>query len=130
MRRGGVVVSMVGTLLLAGALSAAADQFHQLNDRELISEMKKNRKLAAYVERNGCPDVAKTQFLSDEPPWDVYQVTLDYFGLRKEISFARAIVLGDTSIHVEKYERPLSDKDIAGLQAMARPYCSGRVATR
>ncbi|HEV7732318.1 MAG TPA: hypothetical protein VGR62_09170 [Candidatus Binatia bacterium] len=128
MRRGGVVVSMVGTLLLAGALRATAAQVHPLNDRELRSEINKNRKLATYVARNGCPDIAETRFLSDEPPWDEYQVTLYYFGLRKEISFARAIILGDTSIHVEKSERPLSDQDIAALQSRPRTPCMARVA--
>ena len=88
--------------------------------------MTRNRKLAAYIARNGCPDVAESRFLSDEPPWDEYQVTLYYFDLRKEISFARAIILGQPSVHLERYERPMTDQDIAALQPMSRPYCVGR----
>lgn len=126
MRRGGVVVSMVATLLLAATLSVATGQDQQLDTRELRSEVVRNRRLSAYIARNGCPDIAVARFLSDEGPWDEYQVTLYYFGLRKEISFARAIVLGDPSIHLEKSERPLSDQDIARLEPKVRPLCPRR----
>lgn len=122
MRRGGVVMAMVGTVLLA-ATAGAGDQGQQLGVRELRSEMTMNRKLASYIGRNGCPDIAQARYLSDEGPWDEYQVTLTYFGLRKEISFARAHILGDPSIHLEKSERRLTDQDIAKLEPKARRLC-------
>jgi hypothetical protein len=128
MRRG-VVMSLMGALLIAGLARAAFAQDLMLDWRLLRSEMTHNRKLATYIERNGCPDVARVRFLSDEPPWDEYQVTLDYFGLRKQISFARAIILGDPSIHLEKAERPLTDQEIATLEAMPHPKCGMGLAT-
>jgi type II secretory pathway pseudopilin PulG len=126
MRRG-VVVLVMGALLLAAWSSVASAQDQQLDWRQLRAEMTKNRRLSAYVSRNGCPDVARARFLSDEPPWDKYQVTLDYFGLHKEISFARAVVLGETSVHLEKDEHALSDQDIATLQSMPRQKCLGGI---
>jgi hypothetical protein len=126
MRRG-VVVSVMGALLLAVWSNTVSAQDQQLDWRQLRSEMTKNRRLSAYVARNGCPDVARARFLSDEPPWDEYQVTLDYFDLRKEISFARAVVLGETSVHLEKDEHLLTDQDIATLQSMPRPKCVGGI---
>jgi hypothetical protein len=124
MRRGGVVMSVMGTLLLAMTLDAVAGPDMQLGTRELRSEMTLNRKLSAYIGRNGCPDIAQARFLADEGPWDEYQVTLYYFGLRKEISFARALILGEPSIHLEKSERPLTDQDIARLEPKVRPLCT------
>lgn len=123
MRRGGVVMAMAGTLLMALAAHAVAEQVQQLDMRQLRSEITLNRKLASYIGRNGCPDVAQARFLSDEGPWDEYQVTLYYFGLRKEISFARAHILGDPSIHLEKSERELTDQDIAKLEPRSKRLC-------
>jgi hypothetical protein len=105
-------------ILLAGLTTASARESRQLDEDDLQSEMNRNRALASYVGRNGMPDVAASHFLSDEPPWDDHEVTLYYLKARKEIAFARAYVLGEPSVHVIRYERPLTDADIAALQPM------------
>ena len=53
--------------------------------------------------------------LFDQLPWDTREITLYYLGTRKEISFARANVLGVPNVHLERYERKLTDADVAVL---------------
>ena len=93
--------------------------------------MARNRALAAYVARNGKPDLAESRELADRPPWDDHEVTLYYLGIRKEIGFARAWILGQPTVHLERYERPLSDADVAALskRARQRPADKGRPAS-
>jgi hypothetical protein len=107
-------------LLLAGVVVASARGERELTDEELRAEMSMNREMAAYVARNGEPDVAESHFLSDVPPWDDHEVTLYYLDMRKEIGFARAWILGRPEIQVQRYERPLSDEQIAALSSRAQ----------
>ena len=116
--RGSGVVWLAGMILLAGLTTASARESRQLDDDDVQAEMNRNRAMAAYVHRNGMPDVAASHFLSDEPPWDDHEVTLYYLKARKEIAFTRAYVLGEPSIQIIRYERPLTDADIAVLQPM------------
>ena len=51
-----------------------------------------DEEVAAYVARNGMPDVAEWHFLADRPPWDDHEVTLYYLDARTKISFARASI--------------------------------------
>ncbi|MCW5889405.1 MAG: hypothetical protein KIT14_02510 [bacterium] len=119
----GVVAWAMGALLMASAVAASADQATRiLTAHGLRAEMGKNRRLAAYVSRNGYPDVAELKFLADRPPWDKYEVTIYYLGDRREVSFARAYILGDPSINLSRYERQLTDDDVAVLQPLARQY--------
>ena len=53
----------------------------------------------------------------DQPPWDDHEVTLYYFKSRKEISFARARVLGRPEVYSKRYERVMTDADIRAVQA-------------
>ena len=117
MRSSGVVW-LAGVILLAGLSTASARDSRQLDENELVAEINHNRAMASYVRRNGMPDVAATHFLSDEPPWDDQEVTLYYLKARKEIAFTRAWVLGAPSVSLIRYERPLTDTDIAALQPM------------
>src|SRR5438046_297946 len=104
MRRG--VAAWTGcAVVLAGVAVASARGERALSDRELRTEMGKNRALAAYVARNGEPDVAESHFLADTPPWDDHEVTLYYLDTRKEIGFARAWVLGRPEVQMARYER-------------------------
>src|SRR6266516_4639810 len=119
MRRG-VAVGMGCALLLAGAVAAHARGDRELTNGELRAEMAKNSTLAAYVKRNGEPDVAESHFLADEPPWDDHEVTLYYLDARKEIGFARAWVLGRPEIQIKRYERPLTDAQVAALASRAK----------
>jgi hypothetical protein len=118
MRRG-VAVWMGCALLLAsvGAVSARGER--ELSDDELRREMTRNRAMAAYVARNGEPDVAESHFLADTGPWDDHEVTLYYLDMRKEIGFARAWILGRPEVQIARYERPLSDEQVATLSARA-----------
>jgi len=118
--RGGVIAWLTATVLLAGAMAVRADQPTQLDAAGLRSEMRINRLLAAYIERNGMPDVAERSFLSDMPPWDDHQVTLFYLDRHQEISFARAYILGWPSIAIERSEHRLSDAQVAALAPLAR----------
>jgi hypothetical protein len=130
MRRGFLIGVMVAGLgLHAGLAAAEAEEGRILCEREILREMQINQRMAQYVQRNGMPDVAASQYLSDERPWSERQVTLYYFDLHKEISFAKAYILGSRTISVERYERPLSDADIASLEPLAHPtQCSPRGA--
>jgi len=133
MRRGLLIGLLVAGLGLVAGNAAADSDGRILCPSDLYQEMRVNQRLAQYVERNGLPDVAASQYLSDERPWSERQVTLYYFDLHKEISFAKAFILGSRTISVERYERPLSDADIASLEPLAhsascqRP--GGRVST-
>ena len=128
MRRGVVVMAVVGAMVLGGARLGLARGEHDIDDDQLEVEMARNRALAAYVARNGKPDVAESRELADRPPWDHHEVTLYYLGAHKEISFARAWILGRPTVHLERYERPLSDAEVAALSKRARhrPASSGK----
>jgi hypothetical protein len=119
MRRG-VVMGLVSVLLLAGAGAAGARNERQLTEDELRAEMALNQTMAAYVERNGLPDLAETRFLADRPPWDDHEVTLYYLDARKEIGFARALILGRPDVQITRYERPLTDEQVAALASRTR----------
>jgi septal ring-binding cell division protein DamX len=108
-------------MLLASVAVASARGERELTDEELRAEIARNKALAAYVARNGDPDIAETRFLSDTPPWDDHEVTLYYLDSRKEIGFARAWILGRPEVQLQRYERPLTDEQIAALASRARP---------
>jgi hypothetical protein len=112
------VVLVLGLLVVAGAASADVPRARILTRAQLSAEMTVNRKLASYVARNGYPDVAEWRFLSDEPPWDEHEVSCYYLDRRKEIAFTRAWMLGSPWIPVQRYERELTDADIAVLQPL------------
>jgi hypothetical protein len=120
----GVVWLVVGMLwLVAGAGSGWAHPVHEareLSDEELLNEMMHNRALSAYVSRNGLPDVAERHFLSSRAPWDDHEITLYYLDTRTEIAFARAWILGAPDVHVERYERGLTDEELAALASRSR----------
>jgi len=121
MGRGVVVATwMVGMMLLTGPALAASS--HDLDEEGLRDAIRANHALASYVRRNGLPDLAETRFLSDRPPWDRDEVAIYYFDAHKEVSFARAVILGDPSIHLERFERRLSDTDVDQLKSRARNY--------
>jgi len=118
MRRG-VAVWMGCAVLLGGVAAAGARGGHELSEEELRAEMVRNRAIAAYVARNGEPDVAESHLLADLPPWDDHEVTLYYLGMRKEIGFARAWILGRPEVQIQRYERPLSEAQVASLSTRA-----------
>lgn len=123
MGRGVVVATwMVGMTLLALAGPAAAASPRDLDNDGLREAIRTNHALASYVRRNGLPDLAESRFLADRPPWDRDEVALYYFDAHKEISFARAVILGDPSIHLERLERRLSDAEIEQLKPRAQHY--------
>src|SRR5438552_2679172 len=119
MRRA-VAVGMGCGLLFAGVVAAHARGDRELTNGELRAEMAKNSAMAAYVKRNGEPDVAESHFLADEPPWDDHEVTLYDLDARKEIGFARAWILGKPEIQIKRYERPLTDEQVAALASRAK----------
>lgn len=114
---GRVVVGwMVAVALLAGVARAVMPPPRQLSEDELQSEMAQNRALAAYVKRNGAPDVAETQALSDRPPWDSYEVILYYLDQRREMRFARASILGRPDVQLIHNERQLTEDEAAAMR--------------
>jgi hypothetical protein len=117
-----VVLGMSCAIVLAGAVAARALDERELGADELRTEMIRNHALAAYIERNGPPDLAESRFLSDEPPWDDHEVTLYYLDSRKEIAFTRAWILGWPEVHLAHYERPLTDEQVRALTSRARAH--------
>jgi hypothetical protein len=101
-------------LALAGTVGALDGQ--QLDRDGLKRHAAENRALARYLRNNGAPDVAELKSILDQPPWDNHEVTLYYLANRKEISFARARVLGKPDVHLPRYERTLTDADIRVLR--------------
>lgn len=124
MARRGVAVWVGCAVLLLGVTSARAE--HMLNEDELRSEMDQNRALASYVERNGLPDAADSHFLADRPPWDDHEVTLYYLDRRVEIGFARAYILGRPDVQIPRYERSMTDAQVAAISS--RPKLAAAVA--
>jgi hypothetical protein len=112
---------MGGVILLGGVALAGARQGGELTEEQLRGEMARNRALASYVGRNGMPDLAESHFLADRPPWDDHEVTIYYLDMRKEIAFARAYILGRPEVQIVRYERPLTDEQVAALATRVRP---------
>ena len=111
---------MVGWTVAAAALmlaqSVAAVQEVDLDRAGLRAQAEQNRALRNYLKRNGYPDVAQVRPLTEAFPWDNHEVTLYYLGEHKEISFARARILGHTDIHTTRYQRTMTDADVQALQ--------------
>jgi len=116
--RCGVVCGLVVAVFAAGIGHANPYDGRLLSLKDLKAEAKQNDALDAYLVRNGLPDVAEAKALSDRPPWDDHEVTLYYLGTRKEISFARATILSKTNVAITRYERDLSDADVAALMGV------------
>lgn len=114
-----VVMAVVGMVAIAGLAGADSRGARDLTEQELQGEMSRNRALAAYVGRNGLPDVAEIRPLATRPPWDDHEVALYYLDGRTEIGFARAWILGRPEVQIERYERPLTDEQIAVLATRA-----------
>ena len=114
--RGRMVVWMVvGAVLALGAPGRAAQDV-MLDRAGLKRQAFENKALARYLRYNGYPDAAEVKPIVDQPPWDDHEVTLYYLGAHKEISFARARVLGRPEVASTRYERVLADADIRTLQ--------------
>ena len=111
-----VVGWMMAVALLSGVARAAMPAPHQLSEDELQGEMARNRALAAYVKRNGPPDVAEIQTLADRPPWDSYEVVAYYLDQRREMRFARASVLGRSEVQIVRAERTLTEDEAAAIR--------------
>ena len=114
----GVALWMGCAALLLGVSAARAER--TLSEDELRDEMARNRALDTYVARNGMPDVAERHFLADRPPWDDHEVTVYYLDRRTELGFARAYVLGRPDVEVMRYERPMTDAQVAALASQPK----------
>ena len=114
-------------LALAGQARATVEQ-HDLDRDGLRSAAAENKALRRYLKYNGYPDVAEMKPILDQPPWDDHEVTLYYFKSRKEISFARARVLGRPEVYSTRYERVMTDADIRAMQS--RPKVSVASASK
>jgi hypothetical protein len=124
----GVVLGTVWVIGVAGLAAATMRGARELTLEELRAEMARNRRLAAYVARNGLPDLAETHSLATRPPWDKYEVTLYYLDSRTEVGFARAFILGRPDIQLERYERTLTDEQLAALSTLPRLQRGGPAA--
>lgn len=116
----GVVLGMVGAIWLAGSAAADMRGVQELTLGQLRAEMGANRRLAAYVARNGLPDLAETHPIATRWPWENHEVTLYYLDSRTEVGFARAFILGRPDVQLERYERQLTDEKVAVLSTLPR----------
>jgi len=140
--RGRSVVWVAVAVVVALAGAARASHEGMLDKAGLKKAVEENKSLARYIKYNGYPDMAELKPITDQPPWDDHEVTLYYLKSRKEISFARARVLGRPDVHEMRYERVLTDADIHTLSARAKletttaetvdvaSACTGNAATR
>jgi hypothetical protein len=115
-------------LTLAGPARAIVEQ-HELDGDGLKKAAQENKALARYIKHNGLPDVAEVKPILDQPPWDDHEVTLYYLKSRKEISFARARVLGRPEVYSKRYERVMTDADIRAVQSRPKLVASASTAT-
>lgn len=131
--RGRLVVWMAAGALLVLVGGARAMDGEALDRDGLKEQAAQNKALARYLRHNGAPDVAELKPIVDQPPWDNHEVTLYYLANRKEISFARARVLGKPEVHLARYERTLTDADIRVLKdrrgRLAVAVTDGTIAT-
>jgi hypothetical protein len=112
-----MVLWTVGVAVLALAVTARASHEAGELDRDgLAAAAKENKALGRYLKYNGYPDMAEVKTIVDQPPWDDHEVTLYYLKNRKEISFARARVLGRPDVHSTRYERVMTDADIRAVK--------------
>ena len=116
MRR--VVIGVAAVLLLSTSGFAGVVESQLLSAEEIRLAAKENREVADFIERNGLPELAETRRLSNRPPWDDHEITLYYLEDRLEISFSRAVVLGEPNLAVMRYERALTDADIQVLSRL------------
>ena len=107
-----VAVAALGLVVVAGAATDG-----MLDEEGLAKQASQNRALARYLKYNGKPEMAEVRPIVDQQPWDDHEVTLYYLSHRREISFARARVLGRPEVHVSRYERALTDADVRALEA-------------
>jgi len=111
-----MVMWTVAVVVLALAGSAGASHEQELDRDGLMKQARENKALARYLRHNGYPDMAEVKPIIDQPPWDDHEVTLYYLENRKEISFARARVLGRPDVSSTRYERVMTDADIRALR--------------
>jgi hypothetical protein len=137
--RGRTVVWTAAAALLVLAGTGRAMQTEELDRDGLKKQAAENKALARYIRHNGSPDVAELKPILDQAPWDNHEVTLYYFATRKEISFARARVLGRPEVHITRYERTLTDADLRALRerrgrlaavVVEAPLCTGTASER
>lgn len=138
--RGRMVVWAAVAVVVALAGAARASHEGMLDKAGLKKAAEENKALCRYLKYNGLPDAAEVKPIIDQPPWDDHEVTLYYLKSRKEISFARARVLGRPDVYSTRYERVLTDADIRTLSARAKvdtgesvavaSACTGNAATR
>ena len=127
--RGRMVVWMVAVAALALASTArASNEGSMLDAAGLKKQAAQNKALARYLKYNGLPEMAEVRPIVDQAPWDDHEVTLYYLGVRKEISFARARVLGRPEVHVMRYERTLTDADLRTLKGHGTMVASASTA--
>src|SRR5262245_1880643 len=123
------LTAMAIALMLAGSARAMVEQ-HELDADGLKKAAQENKALNRYLRQNGTPDVAEVKPILDQPPWDDHEVTLYYFKSRKEISFARARVLGRPEVYSKRYERVMTDADIRALQSRPKLVASAATTTK
>ena len=130
MRRRRMVVWMAAAALVALGQSTWASHETDLDQAGLKAQATENRALGRYLRHNGYPDVAQVRPIVDQPPWDDHEVTLYYLDAHKEISFARARILGKPEIHTTRYERTLTDADVRALRAHVGSLASAPAKTK
>ncbi len=123
--RGRMVVWMAAAVVVALGGAARAAHEGMIDKADLKKQATENKALSRYLRYNGYPDMAEVKPIVDQPPWDDHEVTLYYLKSRKEISFARARVLGHLDVHSTRYERVLTDADIRTLTARAKVDAGG-----
>lgn len=111
-----VTWAVAAVLALAGTAGAVATQ-KDLDRAGLNDQADQNTALKRYLKHNGYPEMAEVRPIPDQPPWDDHEVTLYYLKAHKEISFARARVLGHPDVHSTRYERVMTDADVRALEA-------------
>jgi hypothetical protein len=127
--RGRIVVWVAAVAMLALAAAARASQEGMLDRAELNEYAGQNKAVARFIKYNGYPDMAEVRPIKDQPPWDDHEVILYYIGMHKEISFARARVLGRPEVTSTRYERVLTDADVRALEAHGTKLNETKVAS-
>ena len=126
--RGRMVVVTVAMAVFSLVSTARAHEGGMLDAAGLKKHAAQNKALARYLKYNGLPEMAEVRPIIDQAPLDDHEVTLYYLGNRKEISFARARVLGRPEVYVMRYERTLTDADVRTLKSHGTMVASASTA--
>lgn len=111
MRR--VMGTLLATLMLSSiaapcfAVTAAIGPGRPIGATEFEHQLRYNPELRTFVVRRGYPDWVEEVEVDSLLPLDSHELRLYYLRLDREVSFSRAFILGQPSMTLRLFDRPI-----------------------